>query len=65
MSEKNPEESLLTSWVDAQQMLLTGWLDLMQGKGQPSRSMAWNETVKAWQTAVDGALDAQARWLRE
>jgi len=65
MSEKNPEESLLTSWVDAQQKLLTGWLDFMQGKEQPSRRMAWNETVTAWQTAVDGTLDAQARWLRE
>ena len=65
MSEKNPEESLLTSWVDAQQMLLTGWLDFMQGKEQPSRRIAWNETVTAWQRAVDGTLDAQARWLRE
>jgi hypothetical protein len=64
MSEKNPEESLLTSWVDAQQMLLTGWLDFMQGKEQLSRTMAWNETVTAWQTAVDGTLNAQARWLR-
>src|SRR5712692_3957792 len=65
MSEKNPEESLLTSWVDAEQMLGKGWLDFMEGKEQPSRSTAWNETVKAWQTAVDGTLDAQARWLRE
>src|SRR5713226_10573244 len=65
MREKNPEESLLTAWVDTQQKLLTGWLDLMQGKGQPSRSMAWNETVKVWQPSVDGTLDAQARWLRE
>jgi len=65
MREKNPEESLVTAWADAQQQLLTGWLDLMQGKGQPSRSMAWNETVKVWQTSVDGTLDAQARWLRE
>ena len=65
MREKNPEESLVTAWADAQQQLLTGWLDLVQGKGQPSRRMAWNETVKAWQTAVDGTLDAQARWLRE
>jgi len=65
MSEKNPEESLVTAWADAQQKLLTDWLDLMQDQEQPSRSMAWNETVKAWQTAVDGTLDAQARWLRE
>jgi hypothetical protein len=27
--------------------------------------MAWNETVKAWQTAVQETLDAQARWLRD
>src|SRR6266849_6312901 len=65
MREKNPEESLVAAWADAQQKLLTGWLDLVQGKRQPSRSTAWNETVKAWQTAVDGTLDAQARWLRE
>jgi hypothetical protein len=30
MSEKNPEESLLTTWAGAQQKLLTGWLDLVQ-----------------------------------
>ena len=65
MSEKNPEESLVTIWAGTQQKLLTGWLDLMQDPGQPSRSIAWNETVKAWQSAVDGTLDAQARWLRE
>ena len=27
--------------------------------------MAWNETVKAWQTAVQETLDAQTRWLRD
>ena len=26
---------------------------------------AWNETVKAWRTAVQETLDAQARWLRD
>ncbi len=65
MSEKNPEESLVATWAEAQQNLLTGWLDLVQGTEQPSRKMAWNETVKAWQTAVNGTLDAQARWLRD
>ena len=65
MSEKNPEETLVTTWADAQQKLLTGWLDLVQGTEQPSRKMAWNETVKAWQTVVQETLDAQARWLRD
>src|SRR3989442_1408708 len=65
MSEKSPEESLVATWAEAQQNLLTGWLDLVQGTEQPSRKMAWNETVKAWQTAVNGTLDAQARWLRD
>ncbi len=65
MSEKNPEESLLTTWADAQQKVLMGWLDLVQGTEHLSRKMAWNETVKAWQTAVQETLDAQARWLRD
>ena len=65
MSEKNPEESLVTTWADAQQKVLIGWLDLVQGTEQLSRKMAWNETVKAWQTAVQETLDAQARWLRD
>ena len=65
MSEKNPEEGLVTTWADAQQKLLTGWLDLVQGTEQPSRKMAWHETVQAWQTAVNGTLDAQATWLRD
>ena len=65
MSEKNSEESLVATWAEAQQNLLTGWLDLVQGTEQPSRKMAWNETVKAWQSAVNGTLDTQARWLRD
>ena len=65
MSEKNPEESQVTTWADAQQKVLIGWLDLVQGTEQLSRKMAWNETVKAWQTAVQETLDAQARWLRD
>ena len=65
MREKNPEESLLTTWADAQQKVLAGWLDLVQGTEGPSRMTAWNETVKAWQTAVQETLDAQARWLRD
>ena len=65
MSEKNPEESLMTTWADAQQKVLAGWLDLVQGTEEPSRKMVWNETVKAWQSAVQETLDAQARWLRD
>ena len=65
MREKNPEECLLTTWADAQQKVLAVWLDLVQGTEGPSRMTAWNETVKAWQTAVQETLDAQARWLRD
>ena len=65
MREKNPEESLLKTWSEAQQKVLAGWLDLVQGTEGPSRMTAWNETVKAWQTAVQETLDAQARWLRD
>src|SRR6266704_1792501 len=31
MSEKSPEETLMTTWADAQQKMLVGWLDLLQG----------------------------------
>ena len=65
MSERNQEESLLTTWTEAQQKVLAGWLDLVQGTEGPSRMAAWNETVKAWQTAVQETLEAQARWLRD
>src|SRR2546425_9597002 len=65
MSEKNPEESLVTTWADAQQKVLIGWLDLVQGTEGLSRMRAWNETVKAWQTVVQETLDAQAKWLRD
>jgi hypothetical protein len=65
MSERNQEESLVTTWVSAQQKVLAGLLDLMQGAERPSHAMTWNETVKAWQTAVQETLDAQARWLRD
>jgi len=65
MSERNLEESLVTIWADAQQKVLEGWLDLVQGTGGPSRMTAWNETVKAWQTALQETLDAQGRWLRD
>ncbi|HKF35740.1 MAG TPA: hypothetical protein VKB35_02470 [Ktedonobacteraceae bacterium] len=65
MSEKNPEESLVTTWADAQQKVLAGWLDLVQGTEGASRMTAWNETVQAWQTAVQETLDTQARWLRD
>jgi hypothetical protein len=65
MSEKSPEETLMTSWADAQQKMLVGWLDLLQGTEQPSRKMVWSETVKAWQSMVQETLEAQARWLRD
>jgi len=65
MSERNQEESLLSTWASAQQKVLAGWLDLVQETQRPSRAVAWNETVKAWQTAVQETLDAQARWLRD
>jgi len=65
MSEKSPEETLMTSWADSQQKMLVGWLDLLQGTEQPSRKMVWSETVKAWQSAVQETLEAQARWLRD
>jgi len=65
MGEKNSEESLLKTWSEAQQRVLAGWLDLVQGTEGPSRMTAWNETVKAWQTAVQETLDAQVRWLRD
>ena len=65
MSERNQEKGLVETWADAQQKVLAGWLDLVQGTERPSRLTAWNETVKAWQTAVQETLDAQARWLRD
>src|SRR5256885_1508491 len=65
MSEKSPEETLMTTWADAQQKMLVGWLDLLQGTEQPSRKMVWSETVKAWQSTVQDTLDAQDRWLRD
>jgi hypothetical protein len=65
MSEKSPEETLMTNWADAQQKMLVGWLDLLQGTEQPSRKMVWSETVKAWQSTVQETLEAQARWLRD
>jgi hypothetical protein len=65
MSERNREESLLSTWASAQQKVLAGWLDLVQETQRPSRTVAWNETVKAWQTAVQETLEAQARWLRD
>jgi hypothetical protein len=65
MSGRNQEESPVTTWADAQQKVLAGWLDLMQGTERPSCAVTWNETVKAWQTAVQETLDAQARWLRD
>src|SRR5256714_11826308 len=65
MSEKSPEETLMTTWADTQQKMLVGWLDLLQGTEQPSRKMVWSETVKVWQSTVQETLDAQARWLHD
>jgi hypothetical protein len=65
MSEKSPEETLMTTWADAQQKMFVGWLDLLQGTEQPSRKMVWSETVKAWQSTVQETLDVQTRWLRD
>ena len=65
MGERNQQESLVSIWVNTQQKVLAGWLDLVQGAERPSRARAWNETVKAWQTAVEETLAAQARWLRD
>ncbi len=65
MSERNQEDSLLLTWASAQQKVLAGWLDLVQGTERSSHAVTWNETVKAWQTAVQETLDAQARWLRD
>ncbi len=65
MSEKSPDETLFTTWSDAQQKMLIGWIDLLQGTKQPSRKMVWSETVKAWQSTVQETLDTQARWLRD
>src|SRR3954469_10857030 len=65
MSDRNQEENLLTTWADAQQKVLAGWLHLLQGAEGPLRAGTWNETVKAWQSAVQETLDAQAKWLRD
>ena len=65
MSEKSPEETLMTTWADVQQRMLVGWLNLLQGTEQPSRKMVWSETVRAWQSTVQETLDAQARWLHD
>src|SRR2546427_8785784 len=65
MSERNQEDSLLSTWASAQQKVLASWLDLVQGTERSSHAATWNETVKAWQTAVQETLDTQARWLRD
>ena len=65
MSNRHQEESLLSTWAYGQQKVLEDWLDLMQGTERPSHSATWNETMKAWQAAVQETLDAQATWLRD
>jgi hypothetical protein len=65
MSDRFQEESLVSTWANEQQKVLEGWLDIMRGTERPSHTVTWNETVKAWQTAVQETLDTQARWLRD
>jgi hypothetical protein len=65
VSERKQEKSLLSTWASTQQKVLDGWLDLVQGMQRPSRAMTWNETVKAWQSAMQETLAAPARWLRD
>ena len=65
MSDRHQGESFLSNWADGQQKVLEDWLDLMQGTERPSHLATWNETMHAWQTAVQETLDAQARWLRD
>ena len=65
MSDGHQEQDLMLAWADGQQKVLEDWLDRMQGMERPSRSAAWNETMKSWHTAVQETLDAQARWLRD
>jgi hypothetical protein len=65
MSERKQAANLLSTWAITQQKVLAGWLDLVQDSERASRTVAWNETVKAWQTAVQETLAAQARWLRD
>ncbi len=65
MSERNQEESPLSIWAGAQQKALAGWLDFIQETPKTSRTVAWTETIKAWQIAIQETLGAQARWLRD
>ncbi|HEX6484142.1 MAG TPA: hypothetical protein VF043_35305 [Ktedonobacteraceae bacterium] len=65
MGERNQEENLLSTWAGIQQKVLADWLDIVQATESPSRTVTWNETVKAWQMAVQETLDAHARWLRD
>jgi hypothetical protein len=60
MSERHQKESLLTTWPTAQLKVLTGWLDLVQRTQRPSRTVTWNETVKAWRRAVQERVRASA-----
>lgn len=64
MSDRNQEESLMSAWAD-EQKVLEGWLELMRRTERPSKAVIWNETLKAWHTAVQETLDAQASWLRD
>jgi hypothetical protein len=63
MSEEKSGNNLVTNWAEAQQKVLTGWLDLVQESEHLSRKLAWNETFRAWKSAVQKTLDTQDNWL--
>ncbi len=65
MSDRHRKQDLLVTWADGQQKVLENWLDLMQVLERPSSEAIWSATMKAWRTAVQETLDAQARWLRD
>jgi hypothetical protein len=65
MGERDSDDGLLSTWAGTQQKVLASWLNIVQTTERPSRTVTWNETMKAWQTAVQETLDAQARWLRD
>ena|SRR5579884_93694 len=66
MSESDQhEESLIETWAGVQQKVLGELLELVKGMESPSRAVTWNETIKAWQIAVQETLDVQASWVRD
>src|SRR5436190_20478858 len=65
MSNRYSPAGLVRLWAETQQQVLTGWLDLVQATERTSRAKAWNETVEAWQNAVQQTLNARATWIQE